>query len=100
MEWFYGGACVAIGVYLFAIGDNLGGAVSVGVGILTVVLIHLLAKLAVRVQSYPPSAEELRAEADLLRKRGLEPVPIPGEEFSHNDNCELCRILRKRGINP
>lgn len=94
VEWFYAAALAAVGVYLIAHNDDLAGGLGlIGTGIVYIVVIHLLGKLIKRVQKYPtnpPSAEELQADAEFLTKRGLEPLPIPGEQ--HNvDTCGFCQ---------
>ena len=98
-EWVYASVCVAVGIVLLVQEDTPGGLTLVGIGLLLPLLIHVIAWLANRVQSYPEptrSAEELRA----LLSKGMEPVPIPGEDslrpqhrVGTDPSCGICRDL-------
>ena len=91
-------AVVGMGAYSFATGDTVGGWVCLGIAVGLLVVLKLLYAVTERVGSYG-DYNSIKAEADLLEKRGLEPAPIPGEIQAHNaETCELCRVLKKRGV--
>lgn len=99
IEWVYAAACMGAAAYSFSLGDATGGWVCVGIAVGIVVVLRVLLRVAKRVESYDVTTREF--DLDIARK-GVEPVPIPGENpFSPDhspENCELCQALKKRGI--
>jgi hypothetical protein len=98
-------AVTGMGAYSFATGDAVGGWVCLGIAVGLLVVLKLLYAVSEKVNSYPDYVDDAKVRNQLRSleergyKQGLEPAPIPGEIQAHNaETCELCRLLKKRGI--
>lgn len=87
-------AITGLAAYSFATGDTVGGWVCLGIAVGLLVVLKLLYAATDRVSSYDEGGREaeidLAIRAELMRRAGVEPMPIPGEDSHDPGNCRYC----------
>jgi hypothetical protein len=92
--WAYLGLMLGTAAWAFVNEDAAAGWTVLGMGfIITAILWGLDAKVRDQPQDQPLTYEQ--AELSLIKRLGVEPVPIPGEAKPHDpEDCPLCRAIR------
>lgn len=104
VDYLWSLGCVGVAAYSFSVGDAVGGWVALAIGVALVAWVKVINALPGRgADTYGREERDRKLaefEAAYLARRGLEPVPIPGEDvkphkLGEDPTCCICRNLRE-----